>query len=196
MKTPRAALVAVALVWLAACGGPAGPVEIPPEELPFSLARSPRPTLSPAGTATFTVYLARSGRLVPVTRNLLTAPDPVENAVRALLRGPIPAERGEGLSSAIPANTRLLEVVVVDRIADVDLSSEFQEPGPSESILLRVAQVVWTLVEFPEITAVRFLVDGDLVGVLTDRGVPVDRPVTAPDYASVAPASVPSVMDS
>jgi spore germination protein GerM len=78
-------------------------------------------------------------------------------------------------------------VSVFDQIAEVDLSAEFQGPAPPEVILLRVAQVVWTLVGRPGITAVRFVIDGQPVSVPTDRGTPIDRPVTAPDYASVAP---------
>jgi len=54
-----------------------------------------------------------------------------------------------------------------------------------------VAQVVWTLVRLPEVTAVRFVIDGEAVSVLTDDGTAVDRPVTAPDYAAVASGPAP-----
>jgi hypothetical protein len=59
--------------------------------------------------------------------------------------------------------------------------------------LLAVAQVLWTLTEFPGIDGVLFVLDGPLVAVPTDDGL-TDRPVDRADYAAVAPcpAELPS----
>lgn len=182
-RTGLAFLIVVA----AACGPPSGPVEIPREDLPFSLRR-PRGVAQPASEREeFEVYLVRQGRLAAVRRASSSAGSGVRAAMRALLEGPTPDERGERIRSQIPSRTSLLEVRVVNFIAVVDLSAEFQTPAPGDAVVLRVAQVVWTLVRLPNVTAVRFLIDGEPISVVTGNGTVVDRPVTSPDYAVVAP---------
>jgi spore germination protein GerM len=190
MKPPLRRSVGLALVLVATsagCRGESGAVEIAPEDLPFSLGRTPNPSSSPAEEEPFTVFFVQDGNLSPVTRATPRDVAPVESTMRALLEGPTADERSRGIISEVPPETSLLEVQVFDLVADVDLSAEFQTPASTDAIVLRVAQVVWTLVRLPDITAVRFLIDGEAVSVVTDDGAVVDRPVTAPDYADVAP---------
>jgi spore germination protein GerM len=186
-----AGLAALALATSASCGGQSGPAEIPAEDLPFSLSRTPEPSPSPAEEEPFTIFFVVEGKLAPVTREAPSDLTPVEATMRALLDGPTPDELARGITSEIPPQTSLLEVQVFDLVADVDLSAEFQSPASTDAILLRVAQVVWTLVRLPEVTAVRFVIDGEPVSVVTDDGTAVERPVTAPDYAAVAPGQAP-----
>jgi spore germination protein GerM len=187
----RAVLAALLVASAAAgCSRQSDPVEIDPAELPFSLTRSPSVTAPAGAEDAFTAYFVQDGRLVPVTRPSVGEASPAV-ALRALVVGPAIDEQEAGIRSFVPAQTTVLEVSVFDQIAEVDLSAEFQGPAPPDVILLRVAQVVWTLVSRPGITAVRFVIDGQPVSVPTDRGTPIDRPVTAPDYASVAPISTP-----
>lgn len=188
MKRTRLRLLASAVaLLLPACGGDGGPIEVAPRDIPFSLARTQAPSPEPTTERSLTVYFVRGNRLVPATRQVPAKDSDVDAAMQALLDGPTTGERGTGITSEIPADTSLLQVQVLDFVAEVDLSSEFQGPAPPEGIVLRVAQVVWTLVNLPQITAVRFLIDGELIGVVTDHGNAIQRPVTAPDYASVAP---------
>ena len=180
------------------CARPSGPVEIPEEEIPFSLARSPEPTTPEASTMGVTVFLVAEGRLAAVPREVSALSGLPEAAMLRLLEGPADDERRLGVTSRIPAQTRLLEIAVFDQVAEVDLSAEFQGPASPEDILLRVGQVVWTLVGLPGVTAVRFAIDGEPISVVTDGGVPVERPVTSPDYASIAPVpgtASPPVME-
>ena len=175
------------LLLLTACGAAHGAVAIPSDEVPFSVARSPEPERPTAPTAQYSLAFVRRGHLVDVTRNLSTRA-PQESVMIALLDGPTARESERALSSEIPPQTRLLQVRVVDTVAEVNLSREFQTAGSSESVLLRVAQVVRTLTSTKGVSAVRFLIDGESVGVPTDSGV-VERPVSTPDYASVRPAA-------
>jgi germination protein M len=115
------------------------------------------------------------------------AVSPEEAVMRALLDGPTSEERDQGLTTAVPPATGLIAVGTFEGVAEVDLSDEFQGPATPEDVLLRVAQVVWTLVALPRVNAVRFSIDGEPISVITDAQVMVDRPVTAPDYAAVAP---------
>jgi predicted small lipoprotein YifL len=169
-----------------ACGGGSGPVEVPSEEIPFPLERSPA-TPTPSGGSAVAIYLVRGGRLAGVERTVSAAVSPEEAVMRALLDGPTSEERDQGLTTAVPPATGLIAVGTFEGVAEVDLSDEFQGPATPEDVLLRVAQVVWTLVALPRVNAVRFSIDGEPISVITDAQVMVDRPVTAPDYAAVAP---------
>ena len=71
-------------------------------------------------------------------------------------------------------------------VVQVNLSREFQAAGSSQSVLLRVAQVVRTLTSIKGISLVWFQIDGEFVGVPTDSGV-VNRPVGSTDYGSIRP---------
>lgn len=172
-----------------ACARSSGPVQVPDGRLPFSLARA---SASPPGTAhpvALTVYFVRGPRLVAVRRSAGGQEPVAEAAMRALLAGPTAAERRQGIRTAIPASANLLQVGVFDGVAEVDLSQEFQSPASSSAIVRRVAQVVWTLVGLPGVNAVRFAIDGSPIRVVTDRETVVSRPVSAPDYATLAPAN-------
>jgi spore germination protein GerM len=175
------------MLLLVACGAARGAVAIPSDEIPFAVARSPQPELPTQPTVEYTLSFVRRGHLVDVTRDL-PARAPQEQVMIALLDGPTLREADRAITTEIPAETRLLTVEVAGGVAEVNLSREFQTAGSSESVLLRVAEVVRTMTAFKGVTAVRFLIDGELVGVPTDSGV-VERPVNRLDYASVRPAS-------
>jgi spore germination protein GerM len=184
----RKPFVIVALVALVACGGTSGPVEIPQEELPFPVARAPGPVETPGPARTFTVYFTRGDRLIGARRAVKVADAPsAEAALRALLQGPSPREVEQGVETQLPAAVRLLDLRIGPTSTHVDLSAEFQEPSPPELIALRVAQVVWTLTEFPGITAVRFSIDGEEIAVITAAGTAADRPVERADYSAISP---------
>lgn len=187
MSRAARALAASVLALLAACGGSSGPVAIPADEIPFDLRRAVEPAEESGRERGFVAYFVRRDRLVPVSRAVTTAVPLSEGAMRALIEGPTDRERDRGIISHVPQPTRVLRILVVNQVAQVDLSSEFQVPGPSETIVLRVAQVVWTLTELPGVNAVRFAIDGSPVSALTDGGAVVDRPVGKADYGTVGP---------
>lgn len=182
-------IAVVALGALAACARTTGTVEIPPEELPFPVAREPSPAETPAPAREFTVYFARGARLVPSVREVEADLPLAEAAMRALLDGPTAQEQSGGIRTELPPAVSLLAVEVAGGTATVDLSGEFQEPAPPERIALRVAQVAWTLTGIPGVREVTFAIDGEAVSVTTDGGTTVDRPVRRADYASFAPTA-------
>ena len=173
------------LLLLTACGGATGATAIPSDEIPFSLARSSSTPPPVTATAPFSLAFVRRGRLVDVTRQLGSR-QPADSVLTALLDGPSAREDARGITSAIPPETRLLTVSISGGVVQVNLSREFQSAGPSQSVLLRVAQVVRTLTSVKGVSLVRFQIDGVFVSVPTDGGV-VDRPVGSSDYASVRP---------
>jgi hypothetical protein len=115
-----------------------------------------------SGGATGVLYYVRDGKLVPVTRSL---PDRSVNSVLgALLETPEPLEQVAGLGSSIPTGTELLGLQVDGDTVEVNLSKDFENvvgTGRQQAI----AQMVMTLTEFPDVSAVRFLVDGKPVQV-------------------------------
>jgi hypothetical protein len=184
---PVRMMVAALLALAPACARAAGPVEVPARDVPFPLSRSPE--AGGVGQAeSFRVFFVRGERLAPVERRISSDIPPQRAAVEALLAGPTMEEQAQQIRSDIPRETRLLGMQVVDRVAVVDLSGEFQAPSNPDAILLRTAQVVWTLSQFPGVNAVRFQVDGDTVAVIVDGGNAVERPVSTPDYAAEVPS--------
>ena len=189
----RRFLLSVVALALVGCARPSGPVEVDPALVPFDVGRSPTPS-SGTQVRTITVYMVRDRHLEAVSRTLASAAPDAQVAIAALLQGPTTQERAAGLGSAIPMVARLLSVAVVDNVAQVDLTEEFQGPATPEEILLRVAQVVWTLVALPDVTAVRFSIDGVPISVPTEAEPAVDRPVTASDYAVLAVVPSPGAL--
>jgi germination protein M len=120
-------------------------------------------------------------REVPATKAVATA------AMAALLEGPNENESG-AMSSAIPADTKLLGLTIKDGVATVDLSSEFESGAGSASATIRLGQVVYTLTQFPTVKSVVFQVDGRTVTVFGSEGIVLDGPVGRADYLDLLPA--------
>ena len=125
------------------------------------------------------VWFARDGRLVEALRTHTPTQAVAAAALHALLAGPTRAERAGGIHSEIPPETRLLGIVIAKGVARVDLSSDYESGASSRSLQLRLAQVVYTLTQFPTVSAVRVSVDGTPV-----PGQPVGRGA----YKALAPA--------
>lgn len=106
-------------------------------------------------------------------------------AVRELLAGPTPAERGTGLVTAIPAGTRLRSLRVTDGVVMVDLSHEIESGGGSSSMLGRLWQIVYTATQFPQAPRVRLLVDGQAQEAMGGEGVVIDHPLARPSSPPV-----------
>ena len=156
-------------------------------------ASSPAP--SPVGTTIVRAYYfldgpAGSAGLVPVLREIPSTKAVATAAVTALLDGPTARERGgdPAISTVIPTGTKLLDLTVTDGVASVDLSSEFKSGGGSASVLGRLAQVVFTLTQFPTVKSVAFQVEGQAVTAFGGEGAVLDGPVTRADYKDQLPA--------
>jgi hypothetical protein len=108
-------------------------------------------------------------------------------AVRALLEGPSDEERTAGLTTAIPSGTELLDLEIDGGVATVDLSEEFASGGGSLSIQARVAQVVYTLTQFPTVRSVAFSLEGEPVEALGGEGLVLSEPVGRADFEDLTP---------
>jgi germination protein M len=193
-------LALAASVTVAACGGgaqQAGPVPAP--ELPPA-STGPGGTDTGAGqtdtgpstspTFTYEVWFLRGEQLQAVSRTSEKTAAVATTALRSLLAGPTSGEAAAGLSTSIPGDTKLLGITVGDGIATVDLSSEYESGGGSLSMTARLAQVVFTLTQFPTVERVRFELDGQPVHVFSGEGIVLDHPVGREDYDLLLPAIV------
>jgi germination protein M len=154
---------------------------------------SPSPTTS--GTTTVRAYFflgsfVDNAGLVPVLREVPKTQAVGAAAVRALLEGPNDAELGArpAMYTVVPDGTRFLGLRIEAGIATVNLSREFEEGGGSASVLGRLAQVVYTLTQFPTVDGVKFELDGEPVTVFSGEGVVLDDPVDREDYTDQLPA--------
>lgn len=183
----RPLLLSIAIVlFVAACAagsGDLGGVATPPPTsgsspdvptaVPTTAAGSPAtspdstPSSSPAGTTTVRTYFflgsfTDNAGLAPVERDIPKTQAVGAASVEALLAGPIEPElaASPAMYTSIPEGTRFLGLEISNGIATVNLSSEFEAGGDSISVTGRIAQVVYTLTQFPTVTGVRFEFDG------------------------------------
>lgn len=120
--------------------------------------------------ATGTTLVPEQVLLRPESRVLTTA------LVRALLTGPGPW-LAPAVHTAFPAGADLLGNVPIDSdgVAQVNLSAVARQADPGQ-LRAMSAQLVWTLQQVSEITAVQLLADGAPIGV---AGQPLAQPLTA-----------------
>ena len=173
---------------------PASPSSSPeaPTEEPTG---TPAPTKAPTGTTIVRAYFflgsfTDNAGLAPVLREIPKTQAVANAAVKALLAGPNDAELGArpAMYTDIPDGTKLLGLTIKDGVATVDLSAEFESGGGRASILGRLAQVVYTLTQFPTVDQVLFKLDGEPVTVFGGAGVKLDHPVGRDDYTNQLPA--------
>jgi hypothetical protein len=141
----------------------------------------------PHGPFVAQVWLARGDGLVSVIRRHAVTPAVATAAIGMLLKGPTAKERAAGLSSAIPAGTKLLGIALHDGVATIDLTHEYSSGGGAMSMQSRLGQVVYTLTQFPTIKRVLFNLDGTPVHVFSSEGIVLDHAVGRSDYVNLLP---------
>lgn len=155
-------------------------------------------TPPPAETIGIKVYFMLEGGgtdyrpgpfLVPVYREIPYTQQVATAALRLLIEGPTADERSSvpALSSAVPADTILLGITIDDGLATVDLSREFEAGGGTLSMAARLAQVVFTVTQFPTVQEIEFHLDGEPVTVFSGEGIIMDHPVGRDDFVDLTP---------
>jgi len=128
-------------------------------------------------------FLVSVYREIPRTQAVATA------AMRLLIEGPTDDEQAgvPGLSSAVPADPMLLGVYIADGLATVVLSREYEAGGGTLSMAARLAQVVFTVTQFPTVQEVEIHLDGEPVTIFSSEGIIMDHPVGRDDYQDLTP---------
>ena len=81
----------------------------------------------------------------------------------------------------------LLGIAIAGGLATVDLSREFEAGGGTFSMAARLAQVVFTLTQFPTVPLVEFHLDGEAVTIFSSEGIIMDHPVGREGYRDLTP---------
>jgi len=154
---------------------------------PSSAPASPTPT--PARQISLQAWFTRGGKLFLTERTVPATPRVARAAIGSVLAGPSAAEYAAGVRSQIPAGTALLGVRISGGgIATVDLGSSFVSGTSPATMPLRIAQLVYTITQFPTVRGVRFAINGQGVTVL--GGVPVQSPQTRAMESGYLPAII------
>jgi hypothetical protein len=195
---------ALMVMLMAAACGSKGPVKVravgtspTPGVRPTTPATSgPSPTPgettppAPAGTLTVQVWFTEGEHLFQGFRTQQATVAVGKAALTQLLAGPSAAERAAGVQTSVPASTDLLGLSIQDGVATVDLGGAFDDGGGSLSERMRLAQVVYTITQFPTVQGVSFQLDGKAVTTFSGQGIVLDRPQTRQDFEDVLPAIV------
>lgn len=156
-------------------------VEIPTMEETTETGTETEPSST---KVTYQVWFTSADGLFVSYRTEAATPRVGTAALEQLLEGPDSFEEDYGLRTAIPDGTQLLGLEIDGTIAHVDLTSEFESGGGTASMQARLAQVVYTLTQFPTVKGVLFSLDGVQICVPDV----CDKPMTRRDYADLLPA--------
>ena len=136
-------------------------------------------------TANVTLYFENDDGLVAVDR-AVRPPVTLERVLGILALGPSAAERGAGLQSPLSTAQPLRTRSVRDGTATVDVRGDLADLGGQDQILA-AAQLVYTVTAFPDVSAVRLLVDGQPASVPTADGSLDQSLLRRSDYVALAP---------
>lgn len=130
-------------------------------------------TTEPTEMVDVKVYFLLGERLVIDHRDV-TPPAVLREAIEALLDGPGDPTH----TTAIPPGTEVHGVNLVDGLATIDLSGDFETGGGSMMMLARIGQVVFTATQFDNVDSVRFWIDGVAIDFLGGEGIVMTDPWT------------------
>ena len=133
------------------------------------------------------LYFLRGEKVGVVRREVADDGAPATAAVQALLEGPGEEEVALGFGTTIPDGTTLNGVVIDAGVATIDLSATYDDGGGTSSMTSRLAEVVFTLTQFPTVTSVRFELDGTPVTSFGGEGILLVDPVDRSDFAYATP---------
>ncbi len=100
--------------------------------------------------------------------------DVVRGAIEQVLTG---KPTDTNLGSAIPPNTRLLDLLITPEGVRVNLSAEFTSGGGSASMMGRLGQIVYTASTLNPQAKIWILVEGQPLTVLGGEGIEVPQPI-------------------
>lgn len=99
-------------------------------------------------------------------------------AIKELLNGPNPEEKSQGAYNEIPKGTRLLSIKQNGNDVIIDLSSDFQYGGGTDSIYSRMRQLIKTALANAPKKNIYLYLDGKQVDVIGGEGIMVSQPLS------------------
>lgn len=195
----KIALYLALLLALAGCGRTepdrtAAASSSPPPSPTAATTESPEATPEPSGPPATTskqleVWFTRGEDLFVAHHEVETGAAVARAAMEQLLARPNDFEANAGVSTSVPPGTRLLGLSIEDGVATVDLSEEYGDTGGGtmgES--LAVAQVVYTLTQFPTVQGVSFEIDSTPLQMTPGHGIDLRKPQRRNDWDDLMPS--------
>lgn len=102
----------------------------------------------------------------------------LEYAIKELLNGPNIVEKSTGAYSEIPKSTKLLGIKENGNKIIIDLSSDFQYGGGTDSVYSRMMQLIKTSVSNTNNKNIYLYLDGKQVNFLGGEGIMISQPLT------------------
>ncbi len=182
MKLLSIFVVAAMAVVAASCGS-----GTPPDGSPTAAAPTQTSSSANADTMSFEVWFDLGEYLFVTRRTEASTPRVGTAAVEALLAGPSAEEQAAGIGTSIPGGTELLGLSISGGIATANLNTAFGSGGGSLSMFTRLAQLTYTLMQFPAVHGVDLEIEGEPVTVFGTEGIVLDQPMTRASYADRLP---------
>jgi hypothetical protein len=172
---------------LAACSGNGSALTATSTTLPNTTTSAPKSTTTTSSVPqlTFSLFFLRGGTLGVSQRTVQAAGDPHYQSMVNLLQGPSPSEAAAGLTTDIPAGTAMRGLQVRSGTATVNLSPDFVGNAPQSVLAARVAQVVYTLTAYGNVSTVVIKVGG--TQIVNFGGINLADPVGRPQITGTLP---------
>jgi spore germination protein GerM len=162
--------------------------EAPAVDEPAQRAPSPdpaKPNRYMAGL--YYIKVTDDGRTFPqrVVRPVYYASSPLTETINTLIGGPSGDELADGLLNLIPDGTQLLSAQVRNSVAYLNFNENFRfNPLGAEGTVAQLLQIIYSSTEFPTVSQVQFLVEGETIDYLGGDGIYVGEPLGRNAFSS------------
>ncbi len=112
-----------------------------------------------------------------VAREYVSEKSKLNFAIEELLKGPNLVEKSLGAYSEIPKTTRLLKIEESGNKVIIDLSSDFQYGGGTDSVYSRMMQLIKTAINNTKNKKIYLHLDGKQVNFIGGEGIMVSQPL-------------------
>jgi germination protein M len=169
----RLTLIVLGAAITAGCGHSSRSTAPATTSVPSPSTTTSVPGATTAATTTTTqttlvrVYLLQKGKVQPVGRTVRATAAIGSAALQALAAGPLQSEQAQGWTSEVPSGA-VTNLRIADGIATIDLLANLSHAA--------LAQVVYTLTQFPTVQKVR-----------PSRAIAGTKPLTRADFEDVTP---------
>lgn len=123
-----------------------------------------------------------SVEIVPVIRRISYESSPLTQTLNTLLYGPNVSELSRNLVTMIPDKTKILSIKINTGIATINFNEAFMfNSNGREGTEAQLAQIVYTATQFPTVSAVQFLIEGEKKTYMPD-GSYIELPLSRSSF--------------
>lgn len=130
----------------------------------------------------FSKLVGSDVQVEPVARKLGKGEDALSLALAELIKGPSEKETDKGFYSEIPEGTRVIEVKQEPDAVRINMNKHFAYGGGSNSIVIRLKELVYTALDAEPIRPVYLDIDGEQIDVMGGEGLEVMQPLSKDNF--------------